>query len=190
MECRERFSSSSRVSDPDMQHGTCVTHVPWCMPGSLTKDLFRSRWREETFPAFPAHAQPHNFTYLARGPWLVDIMLIILCGILQRLCRSYIDTGVFWICYQLATMTITMARWLETSNRNACHVRGVMNGNDYLVHSLKFSNKTSHMLPVMGTTIDIQRMPRPNPEPWLMLNSSCLMMMIIRQKYPLLPSSK
>ena len=25
------------VSDPDMHHGTCVTHVPWCMSGSLTR---------------------------------------------------------------------------------------------------------------------------------------------------------
>ena len=24
------------VSDPDMHHDRCVTHVPWCMPGSLT----------------------------------------------------------------------------------------------------------------------------------------------------------
>ena len=24
------------VSDPDIHHGTCVTHVPWCMSGSLT----------------------------------------------------------------------------------------------------------------------------------------------------------
>ena len=30
------FSPSPRDSDPDMHHGTCVTHVPWCMPGSLT----------------------------------------------------------------------------------------------------------------------------------------------------------
>ena len=30
------FSPPARVSDPDMHHGTCVTHVPWCMPGSLT----------------------------------------------------------------------------------------------------------------------------------------------------------
>ena len=29
------FSPPPRVSDPDMQHGTCVTHVSWCMPGSL-----------------------------------------------------------------------------------------------------------------------------------------------------------
>ena len=33
------------VSDPDMHQGTCVTHVPWCMPGSLTSDFLWSRWR-------------------------------------------------------------------------------------------------------------------------------------------------
>ena len=39
------FSSPPRVSDPDMHHGTCVTHVPWCMPGSLTSGLLCSRRR-------------------------------------------------------------------------------------------------------------------------------------------------
>ena len=37
-----------------MHHGTCVTHVPWCMSGSLT------RAGDETFPTFPAHAQSVN----------------------------------------------------------------------------------------------------------------------------------
>ena len=44
-ECRERFSPPQRVSDPDMHHGTCVTHVPWCMPESLTCGFLWSRWR-------------------------------------------------------------------------------------------------------------------------------------------------
>ena len=39
------FSPPPRVSDPDMYHGTCVTHVPWCMPGSLTSGFLWSRWR-------------------------------------------------------------------------------------------------------------------------------------------------
>ena len=30
------FSLPPRVSDPDMHHGPCVTHVAWCMPGSLS----------------------------------------------------------------------------------------------------------------------------------------------------------
>ena len=39
------FPKAPRVSDPDMHHGTCVTHVPWWMPGSLTSGFFWSRWR-------------------------------------------------------------------------------------------------------------------------------------------------
>ena len=52
------FSPSPQVSDPDMHHGTCVTHVPWCKPGSLTSGLLWNRRRGKTFPAFLAHAQP------------------------------------------------------------------------------------------------------------------------------------
>ena len=33
---RRRFQRKPVVSDPGMHHGTCVTHVPWCMSGSLT----------------------------------------------------------------------------------------------------------------------------------------------------------
>ena len=39
------FSPQPRVSDPDMHHGTCVTHVPWCMPGLLTGGFLWSRRR-------------------------------------------------------------------------------------------------------------------------------------------------
>ena len=51
-ECRERFPKLQRkplVNDPSMHHGTCVTHVQWCMLGSLT------RGGGEMFPAFLAH---------------------------------------------------------------------------------------------------------------------------------------
>ena len=34
-----------RVSGPDMRHGTCVTRVLWCMPGSLASGFLWSRWR-------------------------------------------------------------------------------------------------------------------------------------------------
>ena len=52
------FSPSPQVSDLGMHHGTCVTHVPWCMPGSLTNGFLWNRRRGKTFPAFPAHARP------------------------------------------------------------------------------------------------------------------------------------
>ena len=39
------FSLPRRISDPDMHHGTCVTHVTWCMLGSLTSGFRCSWWR-------------------------------------------------------------------------------------------------------------------------------------------------
>ena len=49
---RCRYQRKPQVSDSGMHHGTCVTHVPWCMSGSLTCG------DGKTFPAFPAHAHP------------------------------------------------------------------------------------------------------------------------------------
>ena len=40
------------VSDPSMHHCTCITHVSWCMPGSLI------RGGGKNFPAYLAHVQP------------------------------------------------------------------------------------------------------------------------------------
>ena len=38
------FSPPLRVSYPDMHHGTCVAHVPWCMSGLPTSGFLCSRW--------------------------------------------------------------------------------------------------------------------------------------------------
>ena len=76
------FSPPSGTSDPDMHHGTCVTHVPWCMPGSLTSVFLWSQWRGKTFPAFPAHAQPAilRIWQEAHG----GLALTVLCGTPQQ----------------------------------------------------------------------------------------------------------
>ena len=39
------FSPPQLVSDPDMHHGTCLTRVSWCMPGSLISGFLWSQWR-------------------------------------------------------------------------------------------------------------------------------------------------
>ena len=39
------FSPPLLVSDTEMHHGTFITHVPWCMLGSLTCGFLWSRWR-------------------------------------------------------------------------------------------------------------------------------------------------
>ena len=63
------FSPTLRVSDPDMHHGTCVMHVPWCMSGSLSDGFLWSRWGGENVPGTPGACATRNFTYLVRGPW-------------------------------------------------------------------------------------------------------------------------
>ena len=67
-ECRERFprhrvQRKPLVSDTGMYHGTCVTHVPWCMSQSLT------RGGGENVPGIPGACATRDFTYLARGHW-------------------------------------------------------------------------------------------------------------------------
>ena len=68
-ECRGRFPhhrlKKTPLSDPHMHHGTCVTHVPWCMSGSLTHG------GEENVPGtgIPGAWATRNATYLVRGPW-------------------------------------------------------------------------------------------------------------------------
>ena len=66
-ECRKRFprhrlQRNPLVSDPGIHHGTCITHVPRCMSGSLT------RGSGENVPGIPGASATCNFTYLARGP--------------------------------------------------------------------------------------------------------------------------
>ena len=39
------FSPPTWVSDSDMHNGTCITHVPWCMPGPLTIGFLWNQWR-------------------------------------------------------------------------------------------------------------------------------------------------
>ena len=83
-ECRERFprhrlQRKPLVSDPGMHHGTCVTHVPWCNSGSLTRDC------GENVPGIPGACATRNFTYLVRGP----------CEVEGKLNKHYLVNFVF-----------------------------------------------------------------------------------------------
>ena len=71
---RRQLQMKPLVSDPSMHHGTCVTHVPWCMSGSLF------RGGGENVPGIPGACATRNFTYLVRGPW----------GNFKEMCLSYL----------------------------------------------------------------------------------------------------
>ena len=58
------FSPPPRVSYPDMHHGTCVTHVQWCMSGSLTSGFI---WKSVAAKTFPVFQRMHNPKFSISG---------------------------------------------------------------------------------------------------------------------------
>ena len=58
-----RLQMKQLVSYLGMHHCTCVTHVPWCMSGYLTRGC------RENVPGIPGACATRHFTYLARGPY-------------------------------------------------------------------------------------------------------------------------
>ena len=72
------FSRPQRVSDPDMGHGSCVTHVQWCMPGLLISGfLWSRRWEKRS-----RHSQRMRILqFFVTGKRLIsDIWLTCLCN--------------------------------------------------------------------------------------------------------------
>ena len=68
-ECRERFPRHQHqrkplASDPGMHHGTCATHMPWCMSGSLTCGGGEN---------VPGACATRNAMYLVIGTWDIDL---------------------------------------------------------------------------------------------------------------------
>ena len=65
------FSPPPRFSYSDMHHGTCVMHVPWCMPVWLTRSILWSRrWRKHS-----RHSRRmRNMQFCVSGKWPIWVM--------------------------------------------------------------------------------------------------------------------
>ena len=76
------FSLPPLVSYPDMHHGTCLTHLPWCKPESLTSGFGLSRWRGNR----SWHSRcMHNTPYYASGKRPIATLVAgVSCSILLR----------------------------------------------------------------------------------------------------------
>ena len=56
------------ISDPDMHHSTSVTHVPWCMPGSLTSGYLWSRRRGKKRSRYSRRMRNPQFCVSGKRP--------------------------------------------------------------------------------------------------------------------------
>ena len=88
-----RFSPPPLVSDPGMHRGTCVTRVPWCMPGSLTSGFLWNRWRGKRSHN-PCACATSDFAYLVKGSLRETAYCYAksLCGDLWCFCLMVVQT--------------------------------------------------------------------------------------------------
>ena len=104
---RRLFQRKPLVSDPGMHHGTCVTHVPWCMSGSLTCG------DGENVPGIPGACAPANLRI-----WQEAHVSFTLCG---YSCSSHKG---FPICIILVNSAGSISvMWFITSCSGLLHYR-------------------------------------------------------------------
>ena len=128
-ECRERFlrhrfQTKPLVSDRDMHHGTCVTHVMWCMSRSLT-------WGgRANVPGILSACATRNFMYLVRSALLIANALELRLFCINLLKCSW-WCQVHWSSSQSITMvsqwckiivviadrgSLKLSRWYEVAH--------------------------------------------------------------------------
>ena len=85
------------VCDPDMHHGTCVTHVPWCMPGWLACSFIWSRWRGKRSRY---SRRMRNLQCYVCGKRPMTTRPLIRAGLWKSLnFLSYLPFAMFWYIY-------------------------------------------------------------------------------------------
>ena len=95
------FSPPPRVSDPDMHHGTCVMHVPWCMPGSLTSGFLWSLRRGKLSRHSRRMHNPQFYVSVKRPmgseSWHVANFVVIAGSLYDNLlCRQWRQSLALW----------------------------------------------------------------------------------------------
>ena len=124
-ECPERFpryrlQRKPLVSDPDMHHVTCVTHMPWCMSSLLTCG------GGENVPSISGACATRNITYLARNPWAVPSVDPSANNV-NTLRTTISDVFISWLVQYIIDLTY----WLGLSCGNACMLCGNLNFMQY-----------------------------------------------------------
>ena len=122
--CRKRFprprlQRKPLVSDPGMYHGTCVTHVSWYMPESLT------RGGRENVPGIHDACTTRNFAYLVRGQCTVLDLKLTMSYFINMTLNTF---PLIWLCNSMhacVVMHVGIANPPWQDKRNfAYRVRG------------------------------------------------------------------
>ena len=82
------FSPPLRVSDSDMHHSTCVTHMPWCIPGSLSSFFLWSLWWGKRSPHLLRKRNPQLYVSCKRPILVITIFRFFVCVRLHLISSS------------------------------------------------------------------------------------------------------
>ena len=108
------FSPPPPVSNPDMHHGTYVTHVPWCMSGLLTNGFLWNRWRGKC----SRHSRRmRNLQFYASGKRSISVKKMICIYIYVCVCVSLNNSSLKWFIHDLSHVHYRAITWI-TSNVN------------------------------------------------------------------------
>ena len=115
-ECREPFprkqvKKKPLVNDRSTHRGTCVTHMPWSLPGSLT----RVGW--DNVAGIPGACATRNFTYLTTDPLCGDCSYLWGTDMLRTIMWPTPNADPVWII--LGVVVLIGTPWL-TPEGNVC----------------------------------------------------------------------
>ena len=156
------FSPPPQVSDPDMHHGTCVMHVPWCIPGSLTSGFLWGRLRGKRYIGIPGACAIRHFTYLVRDPLLrhqchiPGVWTVILYGrtILHWNIKIEVTQRIITSVGGTYDHSIIGRNWTRTNNSRICdsgpipkHYNTICRQSlmQFVKRSLQWLHKEAHM---------------------------------------------
>ena len=120
-----------RVSHRDMHHGTCVTHVPWCIPGSLTSGFLWSQWREKRSRHSRRMRNP-QFYASGKRPIKGRLCIMIFYAFFWRVCSySFVGSSYHVQLYIVWGITFSATRRVQLRwyhRLKAAHCRRTTHG--------------------------------------------------------------
>ena len=116
-ECPERFPRNQLqrkplVSDHGMHHGTRVTHMHWCMPGSLTRC-------GKKVAGIPGACATRNFKYLATDPLCGECSCLWGTDMLRTIMGPTPNADPVWIILGVVVL-LTGTPWLPRKGTYWC----------------------------------------------------------------------
>ena len=121
-ECRERFprhrlQRKPLVSNPGMHHDTCVTHVSWCISGSLTRS------GGVNVSGIPGASAICNFRYLVRDT-LLKMLKRVKSSLQPGRRLSWQISKLRWVCQNWPSLVILCESLLHKSGASSHQTSG------------------------------------------------------------------